>query len=63
MVANATSANLGLNYLNAMVAQFTNQVSGKANVPQINGLVRFNAMNNGFSEERLLTTYLDKELV
>ena len=63
MVANATSACLGLNYLNAAIAQFNNQIQDKANVPQINGLVRFNAQNNGFSEERLLTTYLDKELV
>lgn len=63
MVANNTSAMLGLNYVNAAIAQFSNQIKSKPNVPQINGMVRFNAMNNGFAESRLTTEYLSRELL
>ena len=63
MVANNTSAMLGLNYVNAAIAQFNNQVKGKPDVPQINGMVRFNAKNNGFSEQRFTNEYVNRELL
>ena len=63
MVANNTSACIGLNYVNAAIAQFNNQVVDKPNIPITNAMVRFNAQKNAFTASEMTSEYLSKELI
>lgn len=60
LAANQTAANICFNYTNAIITQFINQVNGKEDCPQTVGTVRFNALNNGYTMERLTDEYLAK---
>lgn len=62
LVANNTAATLCFNYVNAIIGQFIAQVTGKDDIPQTVGTIRFNAKNNGFSAMQLTDEYLAKEV-
>ena len=60
LAANQTAANICFNYVNSVITQFVNQVNGKEDCPQTIGTVRFNALDNNYSVERLTDAYLAK---
>lgn len=60
LVANQTAATICGNFVNGILTQFMHQVNGKPDAIQTVGTVRFNALNNYYTVERLTDEYLAK---
>ena len=63
LAANQTAANICFNYANSIISQFINQVEDRPDCPQSVGTVRFNALNNSYTMERLTDEYLAKGIL
>ena len=63
LAANQTAANICFNYANSIISQFIHQVEDKADCPQTVGTVRFNAINNSYTTERLTDEYLARGIL